>query len=67
MNVTWQAEQVMDDCGRSLWKDAQQLLSVGDVWNCRVGVVQELREDGAGVRSVVVNLLRRLLRESAHH
>lgn len=47
-------------------KYAQQLLSVGDVWYCRLRAVQEAKEDAPSMSSVPVNFLCRLLGQTTH-
>lgn len=53
--------------GDSHRKNAQQLLSVGDVRYHRLCAVEEEQEDVASVSSVAVNLLCCLLGQAAHH
>lgn len=47
-------------------ENAQQLLPMGNVKYYRLCAVKEVKEDGASVRSVAINLLCRLLGQAAH-
>ena len=40
---------------------------MGNVRYCGRAAVQETQEDGAGVGTIAVDLLRRLLGQTAHH
>lgn len=68
---SWQLLKLLKllvNCGSDSHREnAQQLLSVGNVRYYRLCAVKEVKEDGASVGSVAINLLCRLLGQAAHH